>query len=146
MIFDIIKLLPTLMAVAPDIKKWIDIGLPILTELNKDNPKLVPVFENLGKELFPNAKDLITSVAAVADALFDPNGTKWLQKTLNTLMGASLTVDGVYGKMTKAAVTQFQTDNQPTTGTIDGWAGPKTKKVMVEKLGEQNKLAVSPSK
>ncbi len=36
---------------------------------------------------------------------------KWLQVALNTVMGAQLAVDGIYGVATKTAVTQFQSEH-----------------------------------
>lgn len=137
MVFDIIKLLPTLMALAPEVKKWIDIGLPLVQEFKKTQPNIIPVLEQIGSSLFPTLKDTIHTVAAAADTLFNPNGTIWVQRSLNTLTSAGLTEDGVYGTATKAAVLKFQTANQPGAGPMDGWAGPLTKKVILEQINKK---------
>lgn len=127
-----------LLRVGPEVKKWIDVGLPIIDELGKEDSKLIPVFEKIGKELFPSLSDQIAIVAAAADALFDPHGTMWVQRSLNLLQDSGLAVDGQYGSRTKAAVTAYQTANQPAAGPIDGWAGPVTCRVIeaeMEKRG-----------
>lgn len=125
-----------LLRVAPEVKKWIDVGLPIVTELQKEDPKLIPIFEQIGKQLFPGMSDKIEIVAAAADALFDPHGTMWVQRSLNKLASAGLAVDGEYGPLTRAAVTAFQTSHQPVAGPIDGWSGPMTNAVIASELAK----------
>jgi peptidoglycan hydrolase-like protein with peptidoglycan-binding domain len=49
---------------------------------------------------------------------------KWLQDSLNTILGTDLLVDGMYGAITREAVKQFQ---QRHGLQIDGVAGPITK-------------------
>jgi peptidoglycan hydrolase-like protein with peptidoglycan-binding domain len=61
----------------------------------------------------------------------------WLQQSLNYLMNAGLEVDGEYGPLTKAAVMEFQKANQPQSGPVDGWAGPKTCLVIREALSNK---------
>lgn len=126
----------SLMGVAGDVKKWIDIGLPIVTELQKSQPKVISILEQIGTQLFPQLQGQIHKVAAAADAIFNPNGTKWLQTSLNTLQSAGLDVDGSYGPLTKAAVSAFQTAHQPLSGPVDGWAGPKTSSVISSELAK----------
>src|SRR5262249_38481933 len=53
-------------------------------------------------------------------AHFDPNVTKWLQGSLNVVVGSSLVVDGLYGPRTIDAVKAFQTK---AGITVDGLAG-----------------------
>lgn len=123
-----------LLRVAPEVKKWIDVGLPIVTELQKEDPKLIPIFEQIGKQLFPGISDKIKIVAAAADALFDPHGTMWVQRSLNLLQDAGLAMDGEYGKLTKAAVEVFQKAHQPAAGPVDGWAGDLTCTAIAEEM------------
>lgn len=126
-----------LLRIGPEVKKWIDVGLPIIEELNKEDSKLIPVFEKIGKELFPSLSDKIEIIAAAADALFDPHGTMWVQRSLNLLQDAGLAVDGEYGKLTKAAVEVFQKAHQPASGPVDGWAGELTCRVIDEEMAKR---------
>ena len=52
----------------------------------------------------------------------DPN-VRWLQATLNQLIGAGLAVDGIAGRATREAVRSFQTRSNLAQ---DGIAGPQT--------------------
>lgn len=124
----------SLLNIAPTVKKWIDIGLPVFTELQKSDPHLIPVLQKLGTELFPALKTPIDAVAAAADVLFDPHGTMWVQKSLNTLKIAVLDVDGIVGPATKAAVRLFQTAHPPLD--VDGWAGTQTCAVISAELAK----------
>jgi peptidoglycan hydrolase-like protein with peptidoglycan-binding domain len=56
---------------------------------------------------------------------FDPNITIWIQGGMNLLVTPSpnLTVDGIYGPLTRKAVQDFQTQQGLTP---DGWAGRLT--------------------
>jgi murein L,D-transpeptidase YcbB/YkuD len=85
-------------------------------------PHLLPALEALGKALFPN----VTSghAEAAAQALFNPDSTRWMQIFLNDHGYGPLEVDGVYGPETQAAVTKFQTANPPLEE--DGWCGDET--------------------
>lgn len=129
----------SLFRVAPKIKEYVDLGISVIDELQKDEPKMIPVLEEIGVKLFPDLADTVhktaNAVAAAADVLYAPSGTKWLQTSLNKL-GAKLDVDGDYGPLTKAAVKAFQTVHQPASGTIDGWAGPKTNAVIRAELAK----------
>lgn len=58
--------------------------------------------------------------------------TKWVQMTLNQVAGVRLTVDGIYGPLTKAAVARFQA----MWGiTADGIVGPETDYYLKSALG-----------
>jgi peptidoglycan hydrolase-like protein with peptidoglycan-binding domain len=60
---------------------------------------------------------------------------KWLQKSLNELLGAELDVDGDYGTKTRAAVAEFQKEQELK---VDGWAGVQTCAAIVEQLERAN--------
>jgi hypothetical protein len=134
-----ISTLLSLFRIAPKAKEWIDVGLSVVDELNKEDPKLIPVLEGIGVKLFPNMADTIhkgaNAVTAAVDVLYDPNGVKWLQSSLNKL-GAKLDVDGGYGPLTKAAVEAFQKAHQPASGPVDGWAGKLTKAAIAAELAK----------
>lgn len=66
--------------------------------------------------------------AAVPEGLHD---AATLQKNLNTLMDAQLTVDGSYGRRTANAVRAFQ---RVAGLTVDGVAGPATWQAITERL------------
>jgi len=70
------------------------------------------------------APELAASQQTARQAQFPPTyDVKWLQQSLNTLIDAGLTIDGVYGPLTQAAVVRFQQHN----GLVaDGWAGAVT--------------------
>lgn len=105
----------------------------IVTKLQHLSKPLADVLENVGGELFPQAKPQL-HIAAGAIAAFNVDYTKWLQATLNAVMDPSpnLKVDGLYGPRTKAAVTQFQTQ---LGLTADGWAGKLTQAALEKALG-----------
>jgi len=78
------------------------------------------------KEVMPGEPDTPGYVPA------HPVGSvEWLQDALNLLNHAELEVDEVYGEQTRAAVEQYQTDEDLK---IDGWAGPETIARLVEQL------------
>lgn len=133
---DWLSIVLSLIGVAPKVKEWIDIGLSVNEELKKSNPKIIPILEQVGSQLFPKLKDTIHVVAAAADAIFNPHGTMWLQTSLNTLQNAGLKPDGIYGNLTKAAVEKFQAAHQPLAGPVDGWSGPKTQAVLMAELSK----------
>jgi hypothetical protein len=56
---------------------------------------------------------------------------KWLQESLNRVLGTNLSVDGMYGSATREAVMRFQ---QQHALQVDGVAGPITKSKLEEVL------------
>jgi len=111
----------------PLLKMAIDEALSnddLVTKISKLAGPFAPLLEQIGAQLFPNAKPEFHAAAAVM-AAFDPSTTKWLQGSLNHLVVPSpnLEVDGLYGPMTRAAVKAYQTQLglEP-----DGWAGRLT--------------------
>lgn len=105
----------------------------IVTKIKTTAPEIVPILENAGNELFPNVAPEL-HIAAGAMATFDPNMTKWLQGVLNKFLVPSpnLLVDGIYGKLTIAAVKQAQTK---LGIKVDGWAGQITQAALQSVLG-----------
>jgi hypothetical protein len=69
-------------------------------------------------------KEEIGNVLGADEAQARMDDTRWLQDSLNKLLGLHLAVDGIYGDQTKDAVTQFQAKNGLQE---DGVAGPITK-------------------
>ena len=78
-------------------------------------------------------KEAIGNVAGLEESEAIKEDVKWLQASLNKLMGVSLVVDGMYGAKTKKAVKDFQ---KKYGLQVDGVAGPITKKKIKELLGE----------
>ena len=116
----------------------VQIGLRVIA-YRKDIERLLGRSAKLLAEarvLFPEVVDLIDKIApgALGDLTGPPTraGTapaehpydvRWLQTSLNRLVDAKLDVDGSYGELTKAAVTEYQR----TRGLDqDGWAGTLT--------------------
>lgn len=58
---------------------------------------------------------------------------RWLQASLNGILGIALEVDGDYGPLTKSAVAEFQRRNPPLV--VDGWAGIQTEAQILKVLG-----------
>lgn len=97
-------------------------------ELVKNNlPQVFDLFDNVGKTLFPGLP--AESQIAAAAVVLDPETTKRIQSAINAKgWTPALVVDGIYGQMTKAAVSAFQKANPPLV--VDGWAGPATQAVL----------------
>ena len=108
----------------PLIKTAIDEALSnddLITKVRKVAGPFAPLLEQIGGMWFPNAKPEL-HIAAVVMTSFDPSVAKWIQGSMNLLVTPSpnLTVDGIYGPKTRAAVTVFETQQGLTP---DGWAG-----------------------
>lgn len=84
----------------------------------------IDALEAVAEQLFPKLAPELRLAAAVV-AAYDHDKTKWLQQSLNIVLKLTgepdeLTVDGIYGPATVAAVEKFQTD---ITGLkVDGFA------------------------
>jgi murein L,D-transpeptidase YcbB/YkuD len=102
----------------------------IVQRITDLSPTLANLLTGLGSELFPKAAPALAIVGGIV-AGFSPDTTKWLQTSLNTLLGSALNpplvVDGLYGPKTQAAVTQFQTANGLV---VDGLAGTITQGII----------------
>ena len=102
----LIKLLPIIFRAinaAPQIQQAIRMGTPIDKAVEDNARDLLPLFAEIGKQMFR---------------------IKWIQTALNVI-GANppLDVDGEYGPRTTEAVLQFQKAQGLVT---DGWAGDTT--------------------
>lgn len=116
-------------SLAPTVKNLIDIAesdTGLIAEVTALSSPLASLLEGIGAELFPSAAPAIQAVGGII-ASFDPNTTKWLQGSLNSLLGTALNpplvVDGIYGAKTAAAVQQAQTKYGLV---VDGVAGQIT--------------------
>ena len=104
----------------------LSIILPLLS--NPAFQKLLPVIVQMGSTLFPTVPN--DQLGAAVATVFNVEQTKWVQAFLNW-RGQTVQVDGVYGKATKTAVVEYQTQK----GLIaDGWAGPDTSDAMRTEL------------
>ncbi len=122
----LIKLLPIIFRAinaAPQIQEAIRMGTPIDKAVELNARDLLPLFAQIGKEMFPRINEKFAAAAA-ASTMLDPIRVKWIQTALNAV-GANppLDVDGEYGPMTTEAVLQFQKAQGLVT---DGWAGDTT--------------------
>lgn len=123
----------------PTIKAAVDEAISnddLATKVRSIAGPLAPILEEIGAAFFPSAAPALHLVGGIV-ATADPNVTKWLQGALNTLVSPSpnLTVDGIYGSLTKAAVEQLQTQ---LGLTVDGLAGQITQaaiQIALSKLG-----------
>lgn len=98
-------------------------GEKVVTIVQSNLPQVFDLFKGIGQTLFPELPQ--SSQVAAAAVVLDHNTATKVQSQLNKL-GANpqLVADGVYGKMTKAAVLAFQQANPPLVA--DGWAGAAT--------------------
>jgi peptidoglycan hydrolase-like protein with peptidoglycan-binding domain len=124
-------LLPLLFKIVqftPQIRAAIAAGTTVLTAVNQAAPELIPLLEEVGKTSFPNLSGADAQLAG-GNMIFQYESTKSTQQDLNKLGTAPpLDVDGEYGPLTKAAVTEFQRAHPPLE--VDGWAGPETMKAI----------------
>ena len=132
-----LSLIPVLMSAASTIKSLNDISnsnTDLVDKLKQGLPTLGTALEAIGGALFPKVAPQL-KMAAGAMASFDPNVTKWLQGSLNSLLDPSpeLAVDGIYGRLTKAAVERLQ---EKMGLTVDGWAGALTQAAISNALSK----------
>lgn len=119
--------LPSIVSAVSTIKSIIDVAnsnLDVVTKIKTAVPGLVSLLESYAAQAFPQVAPELHVAAAVMTA-FDPNVTKWVQGSLNVLLSPSpaLTVDGIYGPKTTAAVQALQAK---LGLKVDGWAGVLT--------------------
>ncbi len=117
----------------PKIQEAIRQGGNVLEVIQRLAPTILPLLQSLGTQFFPTV-DPAKATQAGIDVVFDADGTMWVQNGLNKLgQSPALTVDGKYGKATKAAVSAYQTSHGLK---VDGWAGPKTSAAMALDLAK----------
>ena len=116
----------------------------ITTKIKAILPNAASAMEAIGGQLFPKAAPAL-HIAAVALTYFDPNTVKWVQGGCNALLSPSpnLTVDGIAGPKTQAAVVALQ---QKYGLKADGVPGQVTQALiaaLLTKLSPSPALAVS---
>jgi len=119
------------------IKRVIDVAVSnedLISKLKEEAAPVASLLETLGSKLFPKAAPAL-HIAAGAIGAFDPSVTRWLQQSLNALLSPSpnLTVDGIYGPLTRAAVLRVQTQ---LGLTVDGFAGVLTRAAIDAAMGK----------
>jgi hypothetical protein len=72
-----------------------------------------------------------------------PQYIKWIQASLNQILGSNLAVDGVMGRATRNAIRSFQTKNGLTSDGIVGYKTEKTLGEAVGKIGRSNPAGFS---
>ena len=72
----------------------------------------------------------------------DSEYVRWIQNSLNKILGLRLTVDGINGTHTKSAVRSFQEKNGLT---VDGVVGPNTEAVLISASASVPPPAATPS-
>jgi peptidoglycan hydrolase-like protein with peptidoglycan-binding domain len=105
-------------------------------EIQRIMPKVMEMFQTIDEirtllgKLFPETAT--TSRGRSMSDLPEPKyDVRWLQTSLNSLLGADLKVDGDYGERTKAAVKVYQRNSGLT---VDGWAGLVTEAAILNAL------------
>jgi len=125
---NILSIIQLVVGLAPAIKGIYDAATSnsgVVDEIKKLSSPVATLLEQIGSELFPKASPTIAIVGGLV-AAFDPNTTKWLQGSLNTLLSLNppLAVDGLYGPKTRTAVEQIQA--KLGLKVVDGLAGKLT--------------------
>lgn len=134
---DPLTILQLALKFGPLVKEILDVAennSAIVDKLRSLSAPLANLLETIGSNLFPKAKPAL-HIAAGAIAAFDPNVTKWIQGSLNTLLDPSpgLVVDGLYGPLTAGAVERVQ---KMLGLTVDGWAGKLTQAAIATALAK----------
>lgn len=138
---DVLAIIQLAAGLAPTVKSILDSATgneSIVTKIKEVSAPLAGLLETVGGTLFPKAAPALR-IAAGAIASFDPDVTKWLQGSLNSLLDPSpnLVVDGLYGPKTRAAVELLQAKYGLR---IDGWAGSLTQAAIASALATKPKL------
>jgi hypothetical protein len=94
-------------------------------------PEFEAMFNEFENELFSELEfELIPEINSASRN--SPDYIKWVQSSLNKVLGLRLTVDGQIGPMTRSAIRSFQTKN----GLVaDGIAGSKTEAALKTAAG-----------
>jgi hypothetical protein len=94
-------------------------------------PRILALGKELAAELMPEWQ---TSLAVSTGGIVCMFNVEWVQKSLTTLGYNPGKVDGIHGKQSRAAVRQFQIDNNLLP---DEWPGQQTCIAIGWKLKEQ---------
>lgn len=140
-IFSLFPLIMQAINLAPKVITALKTGGSVISVLQEFGPDAIDLLKGVGKSIWPDLTPE-NQVQAAALKVYDIETVKFVQDALNKL-GASpqLVVDGSYGKMTKAAVTAFQTKLKVEPS--DGWAGAITQAAL---HNEVNKLTAAAPK
>lgn len=138
---NVLSIVQLVAGLAPTVKSILDVATgnaSIVEKIKEVSAPLAGILETVGEALFPKAAPALR-IAAGAMAAFDPDITKWIQKSLNLLLDPSpnLEVDGLYGPKTRAAVEQLQ---ESLGLTVDGWAGSITQAAIAGSLAKKPTL------
>lgn len=112
----------------------LNLVMPAIKEIAHVAPAAWPLARELAAELFPEMQHMIADKSL---AKFD---VKWLQRSLNRVMGTKLAEDGDYGEQTRAAVTAFQRKYMEPN-EVDGWAGLATCSALYNELRKKELIA-----
>jgi hypothetical protein len=119
-----------LVDIIPKIQDAIRTGASPIDLIKKFIPEILPYLQQFGSSFFPQVTDPDKAISAAIDVLADKDGTKWVQNSLNALgQTPPLEADGIYGKLTKAAVAAYQTKKGLK---VDGWSGPLTSAALAQ--------------
>lgn len=105
-----LAIIQLVVALAPAVQSIIQIATTngdMAARIQSLSKPLAALLTDVGAALFPKAAPELHVVGGVL-AAFDPDLTKWLQGSLNSLNNAGLVVDGIYGPRTRDAVLAFQ--------------------------------------
>jgi hypothetical protein len=113
---------------------------PQVVKVATDVQRLMPQIQlvlgqavELGAKIAPELMPATTAPAPDYDA-------RWLQASLNDVLGINLVVDGIVGPRTRQAIEQFQKQHPPLV--VDGWAGVQTMARLAEEV-EKREAKVS---
>jgi len=105
---------------AQEITQLIKLLAPLVQEANRVAPQVQAIAVPLINDVFPEVQQMVQ--AAPPTVKFD---VKWIQESLNEVLGSHIDVDGDLGEETKATVKVFQ-EKYMTPEDVDGWAGTET--------------------
>ena len=104
--------------------------------------RAISVFQSIRSpltELIDLCRSLLGELGALDEPFSAPLAkydTRWVQSSLNAVIGSKLVVDGDLGEATQTAVKAFQRTNPPLK--VDGFPGVQTAAVLAQKMQELN--------
>jgi peptidoglycan hydrolase-like protein with peptidoglycan-binding domain len=137
-------IIPLFMKYYPTIREILEVAntnTDIVASIKKQAGPIVKYLEQWGASLWPSAAKELHIVGA-AVAAFNPNITKWLQGSCNSIANVTppLDVDGIYGPLTREGVKLLQAKLGVDT---DGIAGRITQAALDSYFAKQVLAAVS---